>query len=108
MVGGSGTPSHNSRGGESFLANVFWRRTGEDCGGFWLARRSAQSSGVAGLAVCGIRAGRVGCQGNAEVDRDVGRLPAVVAPDSGIPGESSAESTAGTPTAAALACGNDS
>src|SRR5258708_6389075 len=108
MVGGSRAPSHSSCGGESFLANVFWRRTGEDRGGFWLSRRPAQSSGAAGLAGCGIRAERVGCQGDAEVDRDVGGIPAVVTLDSRTAREGSAESPAGARTAPAAARGNDS
>src|SRR5262249_25074147 len=93
---GPGQPIDRSRGRQPRLANSFRPGPGGNGGGFWHARKVADSSGVARLAVRALHAQRLGPQSSSQADRVVGYLPAIL---SGIPrtaGEGPRKPFAGT------------
>jgi hypothetical protein len=76
---------------------------GQDGRGLWFTGRAAQQSGIAGLAGDGIHSHRLGREGIATLDRDLGSLSPIVKSHAGVararPGESLAGAWATFPLA---------
>ena len=94
--------AHRARGRKPLLAGIFRDRPGQDGRGLRFAGRSSQPSGTARLAGHRIRPHRVGHQGHAAPDRDVGHLPPAIAGAGRVARTRSGESAAGARPATPL------